>query len=767
MARQMTLEEKLQQKRLLGAEAAKQPPIDQLASAAGVAAPTSAVGASLIPGSTPDQAKMMGTPAQKEAKIAAAGGETAIEQAAKLRAPSVASAEDEAKKRKAASLSQALGSFGDRATELVEGAFRKVTSQQVQAAPTTAGQPAQAGSIGLKLDTAAKQFEGKTPEQIQNLTTLINNIATETDPAKRNAATLELNKQLGLTAESALTADQAAGLIGKLPETVAAAAQAKVTEAVGPKLTMEDFGQLGTSPEELSSLFGISPDELKNMSITDLQNKLASVGQEQFGETQDVRAGVTSALLSETERGALRDVLTTLEERGVAGAEMQIGEIGKDIVSGSTISLGGQQYSIEELLASDEMTDIVTQVLGDPKGKFAETLKATEPDLYNWIEKSQAGLQNLLKQTGAGVGQFKTIQEKNLAMLGPLAQQKDYFAKLGVNIGELRAGEIKKGDLPAAAQAMLDLPSGKQGAAMANLAQLPPEEVKTLTDPAQVAALGLDRPNGLWSQYVEQKNKQDTLKSIPNNQVQGIMDTLGWGNVQDLNRRLADAMLVETATGQKNPILQLDSNNDGQINESDMDHVKRLAAGGQLPSLGEIVRQGNVPKPSVPDINKFDIGGGEAGVVVKGMVDALQDGSISADDVNAITNLPVNADTLKSLVEKNYTGFHGAGDVRSSLAVAVERKINSEIDSRLRDAGMSFQDLQRLTSEMSSPENQFANGPKNLQNINAALQRAEAAMAKIPSNASKDLLNKYVTQLKAARSNLENPDYIRGVEWLL
>jgi hypothetical protein len=764
----MTLEEKLQQKRLLGAEAAKQPPIDQLASATGVAAPTSAVGASLIPGSTPDQAKMMGTPAQKEAKIAAAGGETAIEQAAKLRAPSVASAEDEAKKRKAAGLSQALGSFGDRATELVEGAFRKVTSQQVQTAPTTAGQPAQAGSIGLKLDTAAKQLEGKSDTEVANITALINNIATETDPAKRNAATFELNKQLGLTAESALTADQAAGLIGKLPETVAAAAQAKVTETVGPKLTMEDFGQLGTSPEELSSLFGISPDELNNMSITDLQNKLASVGQAQFGETQQVRSGATSALLSETERGALRDVLTTLEERGVAGAEMQIGEIGKDIVSGSTVSLGGQQYSIEELLASDEMTDIVTQVLGDPKGKFAETLKATEPDLYNWIEKSQAGLQNLLKQTGAGVGQFKTIQEKNLAMLGPLAQQKDYFAKLGVNIGELRAGEIKKGDLPAAAQAMLDLPTGKQGVAMANLAQLPPEEVKALTDPTQVAALGLDRPNGLWSQYVEQKNKQDTLKSIPNNQVQGIMDTLGWGNVQDLNRRLADAMLVDTATGQKNPILQLDSNNDGQINESDMDHIKKLAAGGQLPSLGQIVRQGNVPKPDFPDVNKFDIGGNrETSVAVKGLVDALRDGNISNEDLGGLVNLPVNADTFKNLLGKRYSGFSGAGDVNTNLELAVERKINNEIDGPLKEAGMSFQDLQKLSSAMAAPENQFVNGPENLKNINAALQRVEAAMAKIPSAVSRDRLNVYAARLKEAKSNLENPDYIRGVEWLL
>lgn len=767
MARQMTLEEKLQQKRLLGAEAAKQPPINQLASAAGVAAPTSAVGASLIPGSTPDQAKMMGTPAQKEAKIATAGGETAIEQAAKLRAPAAASVEDEATKRKAAGLAQAFGSYGDKATELVQSAFRNVTSQQVQAAPTTTGQPAQVGSIGLKLDTAAKQFEGKTPEQIQSLTVLINNIATETDPAKRNAATLELNKQLNLTAESALTADQAVGLIGKLPETVAAAAQSKVTETVGPTLTMEDFGRLGTSPEELASLLKITPAELNNMSISDVQNKLASVGQAQFGETQQVKAGIASGLLSETERGALRDVLTALEERGVAGAEMQIGEIGKDIVSGSTIEIGGQQYSIEELLASDEMTDIVTQVLSDPKGKFAQALKVTTPDLYNWIEKSQTGLQNLLKQTGTGVGQFKAIQEKNLAMLGPLAQQKDYFAKLGLNIGELQAGEIKKGDLPAAAQAVLDLPSGKQGVAMANLAQLPPEEVRTLTDPTQVAALGLDRPNGLWSQYVEQKNKQDTLNSIPNNQVQGIMDTLGWGNVQDLNRRLADAMLVETATGQKNPILQLDSNNDGQINEADMDHVKRLAAGGQLPSLGDIVRQGSVPKPNVPDINKFDTGGGETGVAVRGLVDALNDGSISSDELNSITNLPVNADTLKSLLSKNYTGFHGAGDVRTTLEIAVERKINSEIDSKLRDAGMSFQDLQKLSSEMSSPQNQFANGPKNLQNINAALQRAEEAMAKIPSNASKDLLNKYVTRLKAAKSNLENPDYIRGVEWTL
>ena len=696
----MTLQERIKRSQQVGSEA-KQPTINQLAAAADTPVPNTAVSAGMVPGATADQAKMMGTPAQKQAKVATLGGETQLEQAQKLRAPSEATVEDEAKKRRAAAIAQGMGTMGDKANELIDRTFANITGQQVQAAPTTApaaGEAApEAAALSLKLDTAAKQLEGKSDTEVAAITALINNIATEADPAKRNAATLELNKQLGLTGANALSADMVPGLIAKLPETVAQAAQTQVKATIGEKLTLEDFGNLGTSPAELAKLLKVDESAIADMSLTDLDNALSALTQTEFGETQTVQAGMASGLLSQTEKNALRDVLATLEERGVAGAEFQVGQVAKDVVDGRQVTVGGQQYDITELLATDEMTDIVTQVLNDEKSEFSLSLKETSPDLYNWIVSSRAGLENLVKEAGKGVGTFKAVQEKNLKLLAPFAGQKDYMQKLGLDIDALSAVDLteevtladgtkvprwkapkEQGGLPPAAQLLLSLPPEKQGISLTNLSQLPASEIEELSG-EELLALGLDRTNGLWSQYKEAKDNRAKIASIPNNQISTIVSTLGWPDVDTLNKTLADAVLVEAMGGPRHPLLDIDSNNTGSLDAEDMAKLKEAAAGGELPSLKDIVASGQVPKVSVPNAAAALDHGDKP--VFDDMKRVLADGFFTQEEADALTwDLDKMQSVLNSMPKRNGAYIGPGAYIANTLQGSIERRRKKKAD---------------------------------------------------------------------------------------
>ena len=779
----MTLQERIKRSQQVGREAT-QPTVNQLAAAADTPVPNTAVSAGMIPGTTPDQAKMMGTPAQKQAKVAQRGGETQLEQAQKLRAPAEATVEDEAKKRRAAAIAQGMGTYGDKANELIDRTFANITGQQVQAAPTTdpaAGEAApEAAALSLKLDTAAKQLEGKSDTEVAAITALINNIATETDPAKRNAATLELNKALGLTGVNALSADMVPGLIAKLPETVASAATAQVKATIGEKLTLEDFGNLGTSPAELAKLLKVDESAIADMSLSDLDNALSALTQTEFGETQTVQAGMTSGLLSPTEKNALRDVLATLEERGVAGAEFQVGQVAKDVVEGRQVTVGGQQYDITELLATDEMTDIVTQVLNDEKSEFSLSLKETNPDLYNWIVSSRTGLENLVKEAGKGVGTFKAVQEKNIKLLTPFAGQKEFMKSLGVDLDALSAVDLTEditlpdgtkvprwkapaaqGGLPPAAQLLLSLPPEKQGISLTNLSQLPADQIKDLTA-AELLALGLDRTNGLWSQYRDQKNLRDRIASIPANQVSTIVSTLGWGNIDKLNKTLADAIMIEAMGGPRHPLLDVDVNKSGTLDEKDMEELQKASASGELPSLKQVIASGQISGAKLPaGGDALNYGGGNQEIALRGITSALADGSISVQEQTALAELPVSSDVLQSILDKRPAGFRGAGDVNQSLEAAIQRKVNKEIDDSFRSQGMSMDTVNNFLSLPAVKSGVGVLDQQQRQNLTSMISKIERALEMMPSNKSRDIAKGYLSKLQQYQTRYEeSPELI-------
>jgi hypothetical protein len=759
MAEQLSIAERIKRSQQFGSKTQAMPSVNELAGQVGITPGTTATTAG--PLATPDQRKMMGTPAQKGAKIAAAGGESQLEQATKLRAPAEADEKTETAKRKAAALAGALGPMGDKVSQMVDAVFTRITGQQVEGAEADSG-------LQLKVNSAAeviKNFDENAQKDIADLVAAIG--ANPKDLASLNA----LNTKLGRTADTALSAAEIPALIAAAPDIVKAAAGTAVTKVVDDKITLEDIGQLGTTQEELASLLGIDPAEVPNLTITDLQNLIATKQQSEFGQAQEVQAGMAAtSLLSTTEKAALRDVLATMEETGLAGAEFQVAQIGKDIADGRQVVVGNETYTVEELLSSPAMTDIVKQILDDPEAKtdFVKALKETDPDLYNWVISSKAGLEKLVSEAATGAGKYKEIQQANLKLLAPLDKFQDAFAKVGVDLAALRDVNLteevtlpdgskgqrwqlpeEEGGLPAVAKAVLMAPPEKQATIATSISQLPPEEVAGL-DAGQLAALGLDSPTGLWSDWKRAADTQAAVASIPDNQPARIFNTLGLGDLDQVNNALAQSIIAEAMGAPRHPARDLDVNNDGRINELDMPALKDKVKSGGLPSIQQTIASGNVPKLQLPNTAAAVNYGSPA---VQEIAQMLSDGSISGEEQNSLANSPYSADVLQQLLDKQPSGFPGAGDVKPALEVAIQRKVNNEIEDALKPLGGSIATLNTIADLYIIPPT-FAKLQENIKSVDVALTTAQRALGALPSNRAKQVLQTYIDRLQITKSNM-------------
>jgi hypothetical protein len=669
MAKSTTLQDKVAQNAALMASQKKEP-VQKLASSQGLmSAPVTAYGTSLIGGS-PEQAKMAGTPAQKGAAIAKPFlEETALSQAEKLRAPAMESPEDKAKKDKAALLTRSLGTFGAKVNDLVESAFTNIVGKKDQV------QPAQ---VQFKLNTASEKLKNLAGTALTTVTDLIGKIAAETDPAKKNELTNSLNTALGLTTiDSQLRAEEVPGLISSIPETVQETAQAGIKKAVGDKLTVSDVGSLGTSYGELAGLLGVSEDEVKNFTVGELQNQLSALAQQTFAPVQEVQAGLSSGLLSAAERASLRQSLTAMQETGTAGAALQLESLVDDIDKNAQVKVGDTMYSVDELLGSEAMTDIVKQVIEDPEGKlnpFVKSLQKDEPELYKWIVGSKDSLQQLVTGAQAGVAAYQTLQETNRKLLEPLQGQKGFFKDLGLDVDKLSSKEIKLTDLPASAQYVLNQkPEARQSTA-SRIAQLGKDNIKDLTAD-QLAKLQPENPDGPAAQWLAAKSEADKAASLTSPQ-----DVINEYTNNDID--LAN-MSDFISTSNLAAALGFDGGNAaeldvappyGQFDEKDAAILKQRMT--NIPSLADVA----AGKSPVPPKSSFQFKApaplsGESQEVLDTMKRVFADQFFTQEEADA---LPWSEEKMQSVLN-NLPRVNGryvkrGADIARTLQEAIDRK---------------------------------------------------------------------------------------------
>lgn len=711
----------------------KTQPVQQLAGQAGLpAAPTTATGTGAL-GGTPQQQAMAGTPAQKRSvfesvtKVAAPQGETQLEQARTLRGPATATAETEAKKAFTAKIVGAMGTFGAKASEFVDSAMKSVTGTATSATATTGTGTQLATEVDIK-DQIVSSVPADKQEAVK---TILKKLADPATP-KEDLPGLEvsLNTLLGKDVNSMLTPEQKRELYTPTADVLTTTGGAAVAGAIAgadQKLTISDLTTLGTTPAELASILGISEADVGNLTIGQLQERLTAKGQAEFAPVQATTAGMASGLLSSTERAALRDTLRTLEETGLAGAATQYASLLNDIDKGTTVRIGDQEFTVEELASSQQMTDIISQYLKG--GDFAKDLAAAEPEFATWIESNRTALDAAvglsvasttgLKQIQTDVAKkFQNIPATTLKILGAGPDKDGFYT---------RAPTVAEGST---LDYVVKLPEAQRGVASANLEALSAagEDISKYT-PEQIAARELSDVNGRGARYAAAVKEQKRAASLTNPEEQLDNAVAGDFSIADVNSLLGDATLASAMGFDAGNVVELDTNSDGVFDATD---TQALNVKASTPPSFDDWNAGKGFKPAQVKVSNLSVD--QSAVLA-----AAKDGTITADEVK---DIPI--DSLSQIVAKMPDSKYAR-----SLDAILDQRSNEELAS----ANVPMAEVTQVIQKPLPPITGV--WERNVATFNASVAEVNNLIAKLKSTLNTNMSSRSKTKVQAAISQLE------------
>jgi len=392
------------------------PTLDDMATEAGLEqAPTSATGAAAI-GATPKQQDMAGTKLAKQSVIKRKQ-EAETRQQFERRAPSKATATQQERERieKATRLKE-FGSLSQRIPNILESrAKAKITADETIAQEAaTGGDTSLLDHFGYTADQASKDPSFATANQSLGkflaggaTTDLLNDLLELEKPD--GTALFSTTDVAGLISNSkAQLAKASATALGETPTLSEFTDDDWATTNFGSK---DEKGKyiVGSGQTEAAELLGISVEDLGNIDIDDLDDAVEAVQLSQFSEIAGLNARISALPKGSHARNALIAERSRLGGVGIDVAEQEIEDIAEEIDLGTKLTFGDNEYSIEDLLGNDKISEVIEDwLLEDEEGR-ADLLE-DYPEFSTWLTKNESALSALTTDVEEAVKDQETIQ---------------------------------------------------------------------------------------------------------------------------------------------------------------------------------------------------------------------------------------------------------------------------------------------------------------------------------------------------------------------
>lgn len=348
--------------------------IAQQAAAVGQPTPITPVGAAGV-GANPDASKMAGTPNQTAPVIeqAVAPAET-LQTAQRTQGPrQTASVPEEQAAEKAAKLAT-LGSLGTRVEAMISQQLKLQT-------PVVAGVD----------ETAVNALAPALQDQARTLMAAV--VANPADMAAQ-ATAAQFFKDNGMTFDPKSFVAQGADALGK-----------QAADQVADVATLET---LPLEQNEQDALTAVMGDGWKSLTVPQLQQKIEEMRQSEFSRTQSIRAELSGATGARREQ--LLQQLNEAGQTGVSGIESSVEDLTKAISNADVVTIAGEQHKVEDLLKDEEISELVTRMLRDPK--LAGEVAKSNPEFAKWVSDNAKALGEVAKDVDVGRDSLDSLQEQ-------------------------------------------------------------------------------------------------------------------------------------------------------------------------------------------------------------------------------------------------------------------------------------------------------------------------------------------------------------------
>lgn len=389
-----------------------EPSLMQRVQQAGVTPPTTPAGAAKL-GATPDQAKMVGTPAYKKPILEeAVDKEKTLEGAQRLEQPRQATQEEAATVQKAAQVSQ-LGGLSGRVQALVESQLQQAGQAQQQATATV-----DKNSVAAMLGLTPQQVAADAANPNSNYSKILAKLQQYTQ-APSESAIVELT-QMGLTPQQA---SQAIGMVNTGAAATGQAVAAQVADQVtlgALDLTPLGFADIGA----LATTLGVTPEQAQAMTVPQLQEKITQLQQQEFDQVSNLRAQLAASPYGSAQRQILEQQLAAMGQVGLEGAAQKVAETAEDINLANQVTIGDQVFQVENILKDENLSNLIQQYINAPEEDKDKILPPeTYSGLREWVDANQQALGDLVSTAQGTQQAFTAAQQayKDLGTLGGLA----------------------------------------------------------------------------------------------------------------------------------------------------------------------------------------------------------------------------------------------------------------------------------------------------------------------------------------------------------
>jgi len=362
-------------------------------------------------GASPDSTKMIGTKAQKEpvlqervAKEETLSGAQRLDEGRMQALPPEQAAAQKADRLKA------FGSLGSRVETLVQQQMEQ--AGQAQQTPILSDENI-ATTLGINQEQLTRDLEDPNSEASQ-VRSLLQQLADNPTGDAAEQILVQLDALPGVSRDVAQN---------MIDTTLAATGEAVATSVIDNVTLGElDISSLGMgSAADVAQLIGVTPAELPNMSLKDLQDRVTQVQQAEFDRAKDLRARLASLPRGSVQRKLIMEQLRDLGQVGVIGAETEVAETVEDIDQSQMVMVGEEEYDINELLDDENLTNLIVDYLAaDDKERDKIFPPEDFAGLRAWVDENQLALADLSTTIGKTTQEFETVQQewKDLGRIG-------------------------------------------------------------------------------------------------------------------------------------------------------------------------------------------------------------------------------------------------------------------------------------------------------------------------------------------------------------
>ncbi len=146
---------------------------------------------------------------------------------------------------------------------------------------------------------------------------------------------------------------------------------------------------------QIATTLGIEASDVAGMSVRELQDAIDGVQSTAFDTGRELQNLSTDPALGPAERAMYGQMLEDFGSVSGEKAEVEFADLMKSVEDMDTIEFAGQEYGMDEILDSEEMSAIVKDFFANPE--MAKELREKEPEFAAILDKHSTVLEQMTK----------------------------------------------------------------------------------------------------------------------------------------------------------------------------------------------------------------------------------------------------------------------------------------------------------------------------------------------------------------------------------